>query len=59
VVALYNAAGLTSPALWAKGVKEKCSHAEKEDAVAAGFETTRAVAGVVFGASAETKVKLY
>ena len=56
---MYSAAGLTSPALLGKGVNKWSSHAEKEDAVAAALKITGAVAGVVYGASAETKVKRY
>ena len=60
MVALYSAAGLTSPALLGKGVNKWSSHAEKEDAVAAGMKTTAGASGVVFGGRAETtKVKLY
>jgi len=56
VVALYNVAGLTSPTLWAKGVKKWLSHVERGDAVVA-TPTPGANIGVVFGASAGTKVK--
>jgi hypothetical protein len=42
-----------------KGVNKWSSPAEKDAAVVAGLKTARAVAGVVFGASAETKVKRY
>jgi len=55
VVALYNAVGLTSPTLSAKGVKKWLSHAERGDTAAA--LKTGAGAGVVYGATAETKVK--
>jgi hypothetical protein len=59
VAELYNVAGLTRPALWAKGVKKWPLLAERGDAVAAG--TTVGVKGGVFGVSAETddKVKRY
>ena len=42
-----------------KGGEKWSSHAEKEDAAAAGSATTGAGAGVVYGASAETKGKHY
>ena len=59
MVALYNAAGLTSPVLfWAKGVKKWLSHAESEGAVNARPEP-RANIGVVDGVSAKTEVKQY
>jgi len=42
-----------------KGVKRWYSHAEREGAVAAATQMTVAGEGVVFGVSAETKVKRY
>ena len=51
-----NAAGLTSPTLWAREVKKWLSRVERGDAVVAS-PTPGALQGVVLGASAETKVK--
>ena len=60
VAELYNVAGLTRPALWAKGVNKWPLPAGKGDAVVAG-PTPGAREGVVYGVSAETddKVKRY
>ena len=57
VVALYNVAGLTSPALWGKGVNKWSSQIGNGDAVAVSRRGVEE--GVVDGVSAETKVKRY